>query len=308
MQKRGQQPSVVVKKICENSYGNALVFSGTHALDRPKYNRYTADSKETVPLSNPIFFLPQSEFSEEEVLEFVLRDFVGVDVSAPEPEWVTDFVAPGQQEVGGEIDNLSDQIRKLADEYERKLEERTEVREPLKLLYETGPALEESVRSVLEALGAEVEQPEDSTKEDGWVAVRVADEVLEGVLEVKGIKNRHFDWEGLRQLTDWIERSMTFREKTYTRIFVGNSSRKDPPQRRWWPFDPNWVKQAKMRGYAAIRTEDLYVLYLLDRTGRLDRDRFWRKLFSTKGPFDMGPYRKKLTDEEKDQLENLPQA
>lgn len=55
-----------------------------------------------------------------------------------------------------------------------------------------------------------------------------------------------------------------------------------------------------MRGYAAIRTEDLYILYLFDRTGRLDRDRFWRELFSTKGPFDMGPYRKKFTDEEKD--------
>lgn len=63
-----------------------------------------------------------------------------------------------------------------------------------------------------------------------------------------------------------------------------------------------------MRGYAAIRTEDLYILYLLDRTGMLDRDGFWRELFSTKGPFDMGPYRKELTDEEKGQLENFPRA
>ena len=61
-----------------------------------------------------------------------------------------------------------------------------------------------------------------------------------------------------------------------------------------------------MHGYAAIRTEDLYVLYLLDRTGRLDRDEFWRDLFSTKGPFDMRPYREKLTAEEQEQLENLP--
>lgn len=202
MQERGQQPSVVVNKICENSYGNALVFSVIHALDRPTYSSYSADSNETVPLSNPILFLPHSEFSEEEVLEFVLRDLGGVDVSAPEPEWVTDFVVPGQQEVDSEIVDLSNQIRKLGDEYERKVEERRKVREPLTLLYETGPALEESVRSVLEALGGEVEQPEDPTKKDGWVAVRVADEVLEGVLEGKGIKNRHFDWEGLRQRTD----------------------------------------------------------------------------------------------------------
>jgi hypothetical protein len=63
-----------------------------------------------------------------------------------------------------------------------------------------------------------------------------------------------------------------------------------------------------LRGYVGIRSEDLHVLYLLDRTGRLDRSEFWRDLFSTKGPFDMRPYREKLTDEEKDLLGNMPQA
>ncbi len=54
-----------------------------------------------------------------------------------------------------------------------------------------------------------------------------------------------------------------------------------------------------MRGYAASRTGDLYVLYLLDLAGKLDRDEFWRGLFSTKGPFAKRPYRKKLTAGEK---------
>jgi hypothetical protein len=73
-------------------------------------------------------------------------------------------------------------------------------------------------------------------------------------------------------------------------------------------FNKDWVEQAEMHGYAAIRTEDLCALYLLDRTGRLDRDGFWRKLVSTKGPFNMGPYWQKLTNEEMDQLGNVPQA
>jgi len=63
-----------------------------------------------------------------------------------------------------------------------------------------------------------------------------------------------------------------------------------------------------MRGYVGIRSEDLYVLYLLDRTRRLDRGEFWRELFSTAGPFDMRSYRKRLTAEELDQLENLADA
>jgi hypothetical protein len=88
---------------------------------------------------------------------------------------------------------------------------------------------------------------------------------------------------------------------------VGNGSREDLPRRRISPFNKNWVEQAELREYAGLRTEDLYTLYLLDRTGRLDRDEFWRALFSTKGPFELRPYREKLTAEEQDQLENLPQ-
>jgi hypothetical protein len=303
----GGQPKVGLNKICENSYGNALVFSVAHAVERPGYDRYTSDSKRIVHLSNPIFFLPESKFSEDEVLEFVLRDLCRVDISAHEPEWVTDFVAPGQQEVDREIANLNNRIRKLIEERDCMAEERTNVREPLQLLYETGSALEEAVCSVLEALGAEVERPEDRTKEDGWVTVQVGDKTFDGVLEVEGVRSKHFSLDGLRQITDWRDRGMMLREKTYHGVFVGNSSIEDPPRRRVWPFNKNWVEQAEMRGYAAIRTEDLYILYLLDRTDRLDRDVFWRELFSTKGPFDMSLYRRKLTDEEKDQLENLPQ-
>lgn len=252
--------------------------------------------------------MPETEFSEEEALEFVLRDLCGADVSAPEPEWVAEYVPPGQEQVDREIDDLEDRIAGLIRDRECKVEERAEVRMPLKLLYETGPKLEEAARSVMESLGAEVERPgEERNKEDGWVTVRVGDEIFEGVLEVKGVKTKHFGFEGLRQLTDWIHRGISSRRKRYTGIFVGNNSRQDPPQRRILPFSKNWVEEAEMHGYAAVLTVDLYALYLLDQTGRLDRDAFWRQLFSTKGPFDMRPYREKLTDEEKDQLEHLPQ-
>ena len=43
----------------------------------------------------------------------------------------------------------------------------------------------------------------------------------------------------------------------------------------------------------------LYILYLLDRTDRLERYVFWRELLSTKGPFNMKPYREKLADKER---------
>ncbi len=306
LRKQDLKLGVAVKVFCATRYGNPLIFSvRLSAADvQPAYPGNRTIHRET--LSGPILFLPRLNLPEHETVELVLRDLCGVDVSAPEPEWVSEFVAPGQEEVDREIAELEGRIRELIDERDRKAEERDEVRKPLKLLCETGAALEEAVWSVLEYLGAEVERPEDRTKEDGWIAVRVGDESFEGVLEVKGVGAKHFNLGGLRQLTDWIERGMTLRNKRYHGIFVGNSAIEEPPRRRIWPFHKNWVDQAKMRGYAAIRTEDLYVLYLLDRTGRLpDREDFWRALFSTEGPFDVRPYRKRLTEEEAHQLNNL---
>lgn len=300
---------VLVEDICTSRYGTSIVFAVRLVAEGYLRGRRSVGAPPRfIPLTGPIYFLPESQLTEEEMLEFVLRDLCGVDVSAPAPEWIAEFVAPGQKEIDNELSELDTQINELIEEYNRKIEKRDETRKPLKLLYETGGALEETVWWVLGELGAEVERPEDRTKEDGWITVRVGDETFEGVLEIKGIRGRHFDWGGLRQLNDWIERGMSFRKKRYFGIFVGNSAIEDPPGRRIWPFNKNWVEQAEMRGYAGIRSEDLYVIYLLDRTGRLKRDEFWRRLFASKGPFDVRPYRKKLTDGEKEQLENLPQA
>jgi hypothetical protein len=283
---QGEEPSVEVVKFCWNRYGNALVFAVRHAYDEVSNRGTRFEYRETTTLSGPIIFLPKVNLSEEETLERVLRDLLGVEVSAPEPAWIAEFKAPGQEEVDQDLAELEARIEELIGDHDRKVEERSQLREPLKLLYETGPPLEEAARSVMESLGAQVEwSREERDKADGWVTVRVGDQTFEGVLEVKGVKTKHFGFEALRQLTDWVHHGVSSRRKKYTGIFVGNSSREDPPRRRIWPFNPNWVEQAEMHGYAAVLTRDLYALYLLDRTGRLDRDEFWRQLFSTKGPF-----------------------
>ena len=156
--------------------------------------------------------MPKVTLSEEETLERLLRDLLGVEVSAPEPAWIAEFKAPGQVEVNQDLAELGARIEELIGDHDRKVEERAPLREPLKLLYETGPPLEEAARSVMEALGAEVEWPgEESIRADGWVTVRVGDQTFEGVLEVKGVKTKHFDFEGLRQLTDWIHHGISSR-------------------------------------------------------------------------------------------------
>jgi len=190
-----------VEDICRSRYSTSIVFSVRIVAEgRPSHRRAGISTAEQVmPLTGPIYFLPESRLTEEETLEFVLRDLCGVDISASEPEWVSQFVVPGQEEVDDEIDKLKVRIDGLREALARKVDERAEVREPLKLLYETGPKLEEAVRSVLEALGARVEAPgEDRANEDGWVSVQVGDETFDGVLEIKGVRTKHFNFEGLR--------------------------------------------------------------------------------------------------------------
>lgn len=312
----GLRASVSIEGICTTRYGQHVAFVVNHTTEpvvegvrRHVGGRTYTTDVEPKPASGPIAFLPESRLSEEQTLELILRDMFGVEMSAPEPEWIEAFQAPGQEEVNEAIAETDAQIEALLEQREEMLREREEVRRPLGLLYQTGDALEQAVWSVLEALGAEVERPEKgSNLEDGWVSVRFNEDVLEFVLEIKGVDREHFDFKGLRQLTDWVSNGIDLRSKEYKGLLVGNSSLKRPPRWRVWPFNNNFVGNAEKRRHVAIRSEDLYILYLLDRRGELDREEFWRKLYETHGPFDMRPYRKKLTAEEAEQFENLAGA
>jgi hypothetical protein len=88
LQEAGAELAVALEKICTNSYGNALGFSVAHGAKRFANDYYgrRISRKQIEPLSKPIFFLPDSEFSGEEAMAFILRDLCNVDVSAPESE------------------------------------------------------------------------------------------------------------------------------------------------------------------------------------------------------------------------------
>ena len=227
----------------------------------------------------------------------------GVEISSPEPEWMQEFMAPGQEEVDRAIEQVDAEIEALEERRENLLCEREEVRRPLALLYQSGDALEEAVWSALEALGAEVERPDKgSNLEDGWATVRLGEDVLEFVLEIKGEEKQHFGFKSLRQLTDWISNGIDRDGKEYKGLMVGTGSRTRHPKWREWPFNNNFASNAKQRRHAAIRSEDLYVAYLPDRRDELERETFWRCLHATRGPVDMRPYWRKLTPEEVRQL------
>jgi len=254
--------SAISDEFCYNRYKNALAF-----VIRYEFQRRSHDRTHKLQTYGPIIFLPEIACSADETIQIVLRDICEIQTSLPEPEWLGSFSAPGQKAI-------DDQIRKIEVEVEAHVQRlndaqarREECRKCLKLLYEREQALEPVVRDVLRGLGAHVEDPTEKNKEDGWIVVEVEDKTYEGVLEIKSTRSDTFGEDGRKQLLDWIDRGRTLREKNYKGIFIGNSAVDKPYKERPWAFSDSWAKSAELSGICAIKTEDIYVMHLLNARG-----------------------------------------
>jgi len=279
---------------CRNRYEHALAFR-LHLQFR-KTDRY-GDPK-VVKTFGPMIFLPKISLSEDETIQLLLSSICGIESDLPEPEWLSKFTAPGQKEIDASITRIDAEIQVMSDQLGKAHSARAKCRECLKLLYEREYALEPIVRDILRGLGAHVEDPEEKNKEDGWIVVKVGDKTYEGVLEIKSTRSDEFGENGRKQLLDWIDRGRTLREKNYKGIFVGNSAVDKPMQERPWGFNDNWTKAAKLSAICALKTEDLYMIYLLKARGTIDMDVFWKELFETDGVLDMKKYREMLAPKE----------
>ncbi len=92
--------------ICTTRYGVSVGFVADHAVVSAQVPVQWQVGRQTYlagggpfAKSGPIVFLPKCRLSEEETIELILRDMHGVEISAPEPEWMEEFVAPGQEDV-----------------------------------------------------------------------------------------------------------------------------------------------------------------------------------------------------------------
>lgn len=271
---------------CVNRYRHALAF-----MLQFQYLRHEGyEEPEVWDTHGPIILLPAISLNADETRQLILADICDVQTSMPEPEWINEFVAPGQNKVDAEIKKIEADrqsvLKKLQDAQGR----RVKARECLKLLYERELALEPVARDILRGLGAHVEDPSEPNKEDGWVVVRVGDKTYEGVLEIKSTRADQFGEDGRKQLLDWIDRGRTLRGKNYKGIFVGNSAVDKPNKERPWAFSDSWTKAAKLSAICALKTEDLYVIHVLNAKGAIEVDRFWEEVFSTNGVFNMKRY------------------
>jgi len=289
--------NIHVDPFCVSRYGTMLAGALRPRVER----RYGVDDFgrpmfQVVHEMGSIVLLPPTRSGESESIELILLDLCEIEIHRGEPPWAAEMIAPGQEAIDVQAQAIEEEIERKCEVLDAKQAERTAARLALRLLYEQHAGLEVVVRDTLRELGADVEDPEDPTKEDGWVTVQVGGQIFEAVLEVKGTEKNAFDERGLRQLAEWVSRGIERRHKTYKGIFVGNASVAVPPVDRTNPFGANFATNASLRGYAAIKSEDLYAAYCLKKLGRLDVERFWRDLFQTNGIVDSAPYHAVLLD------------
>jgi hypothetical protein len=271
---------------CVNRYRHGLAF--TLRLQYVKRERY--EEIQVVDTHGPLIFLPEIALSADETRQIVLGDICGVQASVPEPEWIDDYLAPGQGQIDDEIKRIEADLDAVAKKLQGAHARRAKARECLKLLYEREFALEPVARELLRGLGAHVEDPSEPNKEDGWLVVRVGPDTYEGVLEIKSTRGDQFGEDGRKQLLDWMDRGRTLRERNYKGVFIGSNAVDKPLNERPWAFSDSWTKAATLSGIVALKTEDLYVIHLLNAKSAIDLNGFWEKLFKTNGVFDMKPY------------------
>lgn len=289
LKQEGITVDVKTNGLSQNLSRYALAFTVFLEYYRDEYHAGIT-RKKLFYTGGPIIFLPRIDAPEDETLEIVLRDICGVTISLPEPQWIHEYIAPGQDAVDKDIGDYKARIEKAKFRLEKAEKKCTEVRRPLKLLYGTGIDLRQVVWEVLEALEAKVEKPENPNEEDGCISVEIGNQVERAVIEVKSTRSSQFDKSGIRQLGEWIAKKTVEDNKQYKGIFIGNDSFDKPIEEREQPFSPDFEKSATILKLCSLRTEDLYKIYWLKSSKKLDISAFWSDVFQTDGVFRIDKY------------------
>lgn len=245
--------------------------------------RYTMPREEEVLKFGSIVFLPESTIGHDEAIRILLEDAYDIHLETQPPEWVRELVAPKQQKLDDQIATIKVEAEALHRRWQVLQEQRQATRQVLRLLYGEHRDLEVAVRDALRKFGADVEDPPEPNKRDGWITVTIDGVEHHAVLEVKSRRKGEFDESGLRQLDQWQSDGISEKNIVAKRVFIGNASPLVLPEDREWPFGANFNKQAKLRSAVAIRSQDLYILYECLQNDSLDLASFWRNLFSKEG-------------------------
>jgi hypothetical protein len=256
----------------------AVIYGTDHDLLHTRFasNRYDLTLAGSFLDYGNLFLLPEISLSPDATLRLVLQQIIGVELAEDaEPPWTNDVVCVGQEPIDHAIAESEAEIERLKQKIDRLRDERTAVREPVRLLYLRGTPLEQIVRKTMAALGAKVREPTEAGDEDGWIEYNGQ----HGVLEVKTAGGPTFGEEGIAQLTKWMLKDVDLNAKA---IFVGLANAGQRPSEAS-PFGQNFARNAARFGIVAMQTKDLFLAHELMLQGKLTPAEFWPTVFDTNG-------------------------
>ena len=293
LQVRGIGVDVSFQPICKSRYDSAIAFEVVVRFLGLRPGALSVDVQgDSMPLSerrlNPLVFLPDVGLATSDVPRLILQDLYGPFAQTSPPAWTSRLAVPGEEDLSRKVQGIQAEVESMQREVKQLVGRREDLRDAVRVLYATDKELEEVVKRLMRELGAIIEDPASKGQEDGWITIPLmSGERLLGALEVKGTEKSEFSEDGRRQLHDWVKQGIEKFAVKPKGIFVGINARKTIPCERPWGFSAQWVKRHKAADMVAIKGEHLYVLWVLDKHKMLDREAFWKDLFTTNGVFEI---------------------
>jgi hypothetical protein len=231
-----------------NRYGKILAGSFAIEVYAQVTEHSTLGSYKVYPekpqiVTGEIILLPLLKGIEpKEAVSLVLKDLTGIVPRTEIPDWAENLTVPQTPEIEAQIANKRENIGKLFDEIGALEARRRALEDYKRLLYASGPELEEIVKRCLEEVGGKV-TPSRYGQEEYVLEV----DGVEYLVEVKGV-SKSISLTNLRQLNDYLLKYEEETKKSCKGVLFGNAWRSDPPKKRGTTempeFPPNVIERA----------------------------------------------------------------
>jgi hypothetical protein len=196
------------------------------------------------------------------------------------PEWTTNYCLPGEKETINEINNITIQLEELTSKLREKEGYLSKLNTKKILFTGSGKALENEIKSLLEEIGFEVLEAEDS-RED--LIVKFGDEFA--VVEIKGVNGSSAEKHSA-QLEKWVA---TYYERTDKRpkgiLIINGYKETEIKNRPAEVFPHQMLKYATQREHCLITTTQLIGLYYRIKSNESVRKDLIETLFKTNGVY-----------------------
>lgn len=231
-------------------------------------------------LFNSLYLLPVLPSGAKRSIEQIANIVFVDDDNITEPEWVSQIVVEGQEEIEAEIADNQSKIDELVLANKGLERERQLVRQPVEILYKTGKPLENSIKTALRDIGIIVIEP--PTENEREFTFEFSGQKF--VVEVKSTEHQFLDKKGLRQVIEWQNDVLMEKGESYKPVLIASNEVMKPSKDRNDDYlPPNLLKFAQERQVAVVSVLILFATINKIKEGEMQISELIEVLAKTNG-------------------------